>query len=88
MQVCAGDDWRLDIGHLILGVLLQIPIAGIEGFGDTEIEGELRDDLPAETEVGAASETVCGGDRIGIEDIVLVRIDAILPILAIEELGP
>ena len=64
----------------------SIPIASIDGFGGTEIEGQLRNDLPTETEVRAATKTVRGGDGVGIEHIVLVEVDAVGPIAGIKEL--
>ena len=58
----------------------------IDGFGGTEIERQLGDDLPTETEVETTTETVGGRDRIGVEHIVLVEVDAVGPFAGIEGL--
>ena len=60
----------------------------IDGFGGTEIKGQLRNDLPSETEVRAATETIDGRDGVGVKDIVLVEVDAICPVASIKELKP
>ena len=46
----------------------------------------MREDLPAKAEESAAAETIDRRDRIGVEDVVLVAIDAVVPVLGIEEL--
>ena len=46
----------------------------------------MRNDLPTKTEVRAATETIDGRNGVGIEDIVLVGIDAVRPFAGIEAL--
>ena len=46
----------------------------------------MGDDLPLKTEVGAATEAIGGRDGESIEDIVLVEVDAVGPVLSVEEL--
>ena len=67
-------------------MFVEVPIVGIEGFGEAEIECQLGNDLPTKTKVSAATEAINGRDGIGIENIMLVRINAVVPIAGIEEL--
>ena len=76
MQICASE-WA---------AVFSCPLLCIDGFGGTEIERQLREDLPAKAEESAAAETIDRRDRIGIEDVVLVAIDAVVPVLGVEEL--
>ena len=76
MQVGAGS------GTVVRGG----PGFGIEGFREAEIEGELGNDLPAQADVRTAAKAIDGGYREGIEDVVLVAIDAVVPITSVEEL--
>lgn len=76
----------MEIGARLWAVVSGRPFLCIDGFRSTEIEGQLRDDLPAETEVETATETICGRDGIGIEHIVLIKIDAVGPISRVKEL--
>ena len=46
----------------------------------------MRENLPAKAKEGAASNTIHRRDGIGIKDIILVTIDAVVPVLGIEEL--
>lgn len=78
MQVSAGG------GTVVRGS----PFGGIDRLGDAEIERQLRDDLPPQAEVRAASETVNGRDGIGTEHIVLVAVNAVVPLASIEALEP
>ena len=78
MEICASL-WAVMCGR---------PLLCVDGFGGTEIEGELRNDLPTEAGVETATKTIDGGDGVGVENIVLVAIDAVGPIAGIEELGP
>ena len=76
MNICAG------LGTVMVGS----PRFVIDGFGGFEVEGELWDDLPFEAEVCTAANAIGGGDRESIKDIVLVAIDAVVPIFHIESL--
>ena len=77
MKICAS----------LWAVVSGCPLLCIDGFGGTEIERQLRDDLPTETEVETTTETVGGRDRIGVEHIVLVEVDTVGPFAGIEELS-
>ena len=57
-----------------------------DGFRCAEIEGELGNDLPAQADVRTAAKAIDGGDGEGIEDVVLVAIDAVVPITSVEAL--
>ena len=46
----------------------------------------MGDDLPLKTEVGTATEAIGGRDGEGIEDIVLVEVDAVGPVFRVKEL--
>ena len=76
MQICASE-WA---------AVSSCPFSCIDGFRGTEIEGELGNDLPFETKVRAATETIDGRNGVGIEHIVLVGIDAVRPFAGIEAL--
>lgn len=76
MKICAR----------LWAVVSGCPLLCIDGFGGTEIERQLGDDLPAETEVETTTKTVGGGDGIGVEHIVLIEVDAVGPVLSIEGL--
>ena len=67
-------------------VMLCRPFAGIDGFGETEIECELRNDLPAETDICSAAQAIDGRDRESIEHIVFVEINAVRPFAGVESL--
>ena len=86
MEIRSGRNCILQIGYWILRMLVEIPISGVEGFGEAEIECQLGNDLPAKANVSATSETINGRNRIGIEYIVLIGINAVVPIARIEEL--
>lgn len=76
MQICASE-WA---------AVSSCPFSCIDGFRGTEIEGQLRNDLPTKTEVRAATETIDSRNGVGIEHIVLVEVDAIRPITGVEGL--
>ena len=76
MQICASE-WA---------AVFSCPLLCIDGFGGTEIESQLRDDLPTKAEVRAATETIDGRDGVGVKDIVLVEVDAIRPITGVKSL--
>ena len=76
MQICASE-WA---------AVSSCPFSCIDGFRGTEIEGQLRNDLPTKTEVRAATETIDGRDGKSIKYIVLVDVDAIRPITGVEGL--
>ena len=78
MQICASEG----------AAVSSCPFSCIDGFRGTEIEGQLRNDLPTKTEVRAATETIDGRDGKSIKYIVLVDVDAIGPVLSIKELKP
>ena len=63
-----------------------VPIAGIDGFGETEIERQLRNDLPAKTCVETATKTIHGRDGVSIKHVVLVGVDAVGPLFCIKPL--
>ena len=62
------------------------PGALVEGFAEAEVEGKLLDDLPTKADIGSAAEAVRCRNRKGVEYIVFVQINAIVPIAGIEEL--
>ena len=62
------------------------PLLCIDGFGGSEIERELRDDLTAEAEIGTSAEAINGRNGERIEHVVLVEIDAVCPVLCVKEL--
>ena len=76
MQICASE-WA---------AVSSCPFSCIDGFRGTEIEGQLRNDLPTKTEVRAATETIDGRDGKSIKYIVLVAIDAVIPFAGVEGL--
>ena len=67
-------------------MLVEIPITGVEGFGEAEIECQLWNNLPSKAKISTASETINGRNSIGIEHIVLIGINAVVPVACIEEL--
>ena len=67
-------------------MFLDIPIAGVDSFGGSEIESQLRDDLPTEAEIETSSEAVGGRNGVGVEHVVLISVNAVGPILSIERL--
>ena len=74
-------DWRV-------GVFGGIPVAGIDRFADAQIEGNRPDNLPSQAEVRASAKAVSGRDGEGIEHVVLVGINAVVPFAAVEPLEP
>lgn len=76
MDVCAG----------LWAVVSGCPFLCIEGFGEAEIEGQLRDGLPAKDEVRPATETVGRRNGESIKDVVLVEVNAIGPFAGVEGL--
>ena len=76
MQICASE-WA---------AVSSCPFSCIDGFRGTELEGQLRNDLPTKTEVRAATETIDGRDGKSIKYIVLVEVDAIRPIMGVKGL--
>ena len=67
-------------------VMLCRPFAGIDGFRETEIERELRNDLPSEADICSAAQAIDGRDGEGVEHIVFVEINAVRPLAGIEAL--
>ena len=63
-----------------------VPCGVVEGLAEPEIEGQLRDYPPSERKVGSASKTVDRRNGVGVEDIVLVGVNTIVPLTGIEEL--
>ena len=63
------------------------PLLCIDGFGGSEIERELRDDLPAEAEIGTSAEAINSRNGERIEHVVLIDINAVVPIASVEELN-
>ena len=86
MEIRSRRNCILQIGYWILRMLVEIPIAGVECLGETEIECQLGNDLPAKAKISAASKAINGRNRIGIKNIVLIGINAVVPIARIEEL--
>ena len=76
MQICASE-WA---------AVSSCPFSCIDGFRGTEIEGQLRNDLPTKTEVRAATETIDGRDGKSIKYIVLVEVDAVIPFAGVKSL--
>ena len=76
MNICASE-WAIVCGR---------PLLCINGFGKAEIECNLRDDLPPEVEIAPCAQPIDGRDRVRIEDIVLVEVDAVGPVLSVEQL--
>ena len=76
----------MEVGARLWAVVSGCPLLCIDGFGGTKIERQLGEDLPAETEVETTTETVGGGDGIGVEHIVLVEVDTVGPFAGIEGL--
>ena len=76
MQIRASD-WAVMRGR---------PLLCIDGFGGSEIERELRDDLPSKTEVGTSAETIDSRDGEGIEHVVLIAVDTVSPFAGIKSL--
>ena len=70
----------------LLAAMRRSPLRLIKGLADTKIDCQLWNNLPAEAEISAAAETIDGRDRIGIEDVVLIAIDAVVPVPGVEEL--
>ena len=67
-------------------MLLDVPSALIKGFAETEIKSKFGMCLPFETEVHASTQTIGGWDGEGIKHIVLVEVDAVVPITGIKPL--
>ena len=59
---------------------------GVECFADTEIECQLRDDLPPQSQVSPSAHAIDCRHGESIEYVVLVAIDAIGPLASIEPL--
>lgn len=64
------------------------PLLCIDGLGGAEVKCQLRNNLPTKTEESAASKTVNRRNGVGIEDIVFVAIDTVVPVLGVKELEP
>lgn len=64
------------------------PFLLIDGLGGFEIEREGRDNLPSEAEVRTSAKTIRGGDGEGVQDVVLVEIDAVVPLARVKALQP
>ena len=76
MNICARE-WAIVCGR---------PLLCINGFGKTEIECNLWDDLPPEVEIAPCAQPIDGRDRVGVEHVMLVGINAVGPLAGIEEL--
>ena len=76
----------MDVGSGLGTVVRRCPSLGIDGFAEAEVECELGDDLPAETNVCASAKTVHRGNGEGIQHIVLVGVNAVVPLTGIEAL--
>ena len=75
-------DVRAGLGAVVGGG----PGAFVEGFAEAEVKGKLLDDLPTKADISSAAETVCCRNGEGVQHIVLIEIDAIVPIAGVEEL--
>ena len=62
------------------------PTFCIDSFGGSEIERELRDDLPAEAEIGTSAEAINSRNGERIEHVVLIAVDAVGPLAGIKSL--
>ena len=76
------------VGSLPFGVFAGIPRLGIDGFADAQVERHLRNNLPSETEVRSTAQTIGRRDGEGIEHVVLIGIDAVVPFAAVKPLEP
>lgn len=86
MEIRAGGESGRIGGKRRTGMLLDVPSALIKGFAEAEIKGEFGMCLPFETKVHASTQTICGWDGEGIKHIVLVEVNAVVPITGIKPL--
>ena len=76
----------MDVRAGLRAIVRRGPRLGINRFAEAEIECELRDDLPAETDISASAKTVHRRDGESVKDVVFVTIDAVVPFASIEAL--
>lgn len=67
-------------------MMLGSPLGTINRFANPQIECQLIDDLPFETQVRPTAQTIGRRNGERVEHIVLVQIDAIGPFPGIEPL--
>ena len=84
LEFCAQKQMDVRVG--LRAIVRRGPHLGIDGFAEAEIECELRDDLPTETDISASAKTVHRRNGEGIKDVVFVGIDAVIPFASIEAL--
>ena len=76
MNICAGNGT----------VIINSPVFLVNRFADAQVKGQWLYDLPFEIEIGSAAHSVHRRNREGIQHIVFVRIDAVVPIPAVKKL--
>ena len=62
------------------------PTLLIDCFAEAAIERNVRMSLPFEAEIRPTAQTITGRNRERIEHIVLVEVNAVVPVAGIEEL--
>ena len=67
-------------------VVSRCPTLFIDRFAEAAIERDVRMSLPFEANIRPATQTVTGRNRERIEHIVLVEVNAVVPVAGIEEL--
>ena len=87
MDVRASGDFGGTISELGLGIFLDVPSSVIDRFGHTQIECQLLNYLPFEAQIGAATKAVSRRYGKGIEHVVLIDINAVVPIASVKELN-
>ena len=75
------------VGELGLGIFLDVPSPVIDRFRHTKIERQLLNYLPFEAQIGAATKAVGRRNGKGIEHVVLIDINAVVPVASVEELN-
>ena len=61
-------------------------LSPVNRLANTQIERELTDDLPLEKDIRSAAKAIRRRNGKSIQHIVLVKIDAVLPVTGIEGL--
>lgn len=69
-------------------MMLGSPFGTINRFANPQIECQLVDNLPFETQVPPTAQTVGRRNRKRVEYVVLVQIDPVLPFLRVKTLQP
>ena len=85
MQICTSGKFT-PCPSLKGRVFLYVPITSIDSLGGAEIERQLRDNLPTQAKECPAAQTIDRRNRVGIEHIVLITINTVVPLPGIEPL--